>query len=109
VLGLAGPFGFGTTFAPTTGPWQPMDFDDNPLTTDRDQFDYMSRQVAAHPELALGGPSVLWVKAALEETAALMKMPAPDVPTADLGRHTRKHRRGPGHRGTDGRTGRRAA
>jgi lysophospholipase len=29
----------------------------------------MSRQVAKHPELALGGPSVLWVKAALEETA----------------------------------------
>jgi lysophospholipase len=42
VLGLAGPFGFGTTFAPTTGPWQPMEFDDNPLTTDRDEFDYMS-------------------------------------------------------------------
>jgi lysophospholipase len=72
------------TFAPTTGPWQPMEFDDNPLTTDRDQFDYMSRQVAAHPELALGGPSVLWVKAALEETAALMAMPAPDIPTVTL-------------------------
>jgi pimeloyl-ACP methyl ester carboxylesterase len=84
VLGLAGPFGFGTTFAPTTGPWQPMEFDDNPLTTDRDQFDYMSRQVAAHPELALGGPSVLWVKAALEETAAFMKLPAPDIPTVTL-------------------------
>jgi lysophospholipase len=81
VLGLARPFGFGTTFAPTTGPWQPMAFDGNPLTHDRDQFDYMSRQVARHPELALGGPSVLWVKAALEETAALMEMPAPDVPT----------------------------
>jgi lysophospholipase len=65
-------------------PWQPMEFDDNPLTTDRDQFDYMSRQVAAHPELALGGPSVLWVKAALEETAALMKLPAPDIPTVTL-------------------------
>jgi lysophospholipase len=52
-----------------------MEFADNPLTTDRDQFDYMSRQVAAHPELALGGPSVLWVKAALEETAALMALP----------------------------------
>ena len=84
VLGLARPFGFGTTFAPTTGPWQPMEFDVNPLTTDRDQFDYMSRQVSAHPELALGGPSVLWVKAALEETGALMKLRAPDVPTVTL-------------------------
>jgi lysophospholipase len=84
VLGLAGPLGFGATFAPSTGPWQPMEFDDNPLTTDRDQFDFMSRQVAAHPELALGGPSVLWVKAALEETAALMALAAPDIPTVTL-------------------------
>lgn len=84
VLGLARPLGLGTTFAPSTGPWEPMAFDDNPLTTDRDQFDYMSRQVAAHPELALGGPSVLWVKAALGETAALMRRPAPDVPTLTL-------------------------
>jgi lysophospholipase len=84
VLGLAGPFGFGTTFAPTTGPWQPMEFDDNPLTTDRDEFDYMSSQMAAHPELALGGPSVLWVKAALEETSTLMSLPAPDMPTVTL-------------------------
>ena len=84
VLRLAGPLGFGTVFAPTTGPWAPMAFEDNPLTTDRDQFDYMARQVAAHPELALGGPSVLWVKAALEESRALMKMPAPDVPAITL-------------------------
>jgi lysophospholipase len=84
VLGLAGPLGFGTTFAPSTGPWQPMEFDDNPLTSDRDQFDYMSSQITTHPELALGGPSVLWVKAALQETTALMAAPAPDVPTVTL-------------------------
>jgi lysophospholipase len=79
-LGLAEPLGLGDRFAPTTGPWEAMGFDDNPLTTDRDQFDYMSAQVDRHPELALGGPSVLWVKAALEETRALMAMPAPGVP-----------------------------
>ncbi|MCU4653642.1 alpha/beta hydrolase [Roseibacterium sp. SDUM158016] len=84
VLGLAGPLGFGTTFAPTTGPWQPMEFAENPLTTDRAQFDYMSRQMEEHPELVLGGPSVLWVKAALEETRALMAMPAPDVPALTI-------------------------
>jgi lysophospholipase len=44
----------------------------------------MSVQLERHPELALGGPSVLWVKAALEETRALMAMPAPDVPTLTL-------------------------
>ncbi|MFW5654160.1 MAG: alpha/beta fold hydrolase [Roseicyclus sp.] len=79
-LGLAAPLGLGDRFAPTTGPWVAMAFDDNPLTTDRDQFDYMSAQLDRHPELALGGPSVLWVKAALRETRALMAMPAPDVP-----------------------------
>ena len=84
VLGLAGPLGFGTTFAPTTGPWKAMEFEDNPLTTDRDQFDYISRQVSSHPELALGGPSNLWVNAALDETRALMAMPAPDVPAVTL-------------------------
>jgi lysophospholipase len=80
VTGLAGPLGLGKTFAPTTGPWKPMAFDDNPLTTDRDQFDYMFGQLERHPELALGGPSILWVKAALEEARRLMEMPAPDVP-----------------------------
>jgi lysophospholipase len=83
-LGLAGPLGLGDRFAPTTGPWEAMAFDDNPLTTDRDQFDYMSAQVDRHPELALGGPSVLWVRAALRETRALMAMPAPKVPTLTL-------------------------
>jgi lysophospholipase len=84
VLGLAGPLGLGTTFAPTTGPWKPMEFADNPLTTDRDQFDYMSRQIALHPELALGGPSIRWVAAALAETRALLAMPAPEVPVVTL-------------------------
>jgi len=80
VLRLAGPFGLGKAFAPTTGPYAPMSFDDNPLTTDRDQFDYMARQTATHPELTLGGPSNRWVRAALEETADLMRKPAPDLP-----------------------------
>lgn len=80
VLGLAGPLGLGKTFAPTTGPYAPMEFDDNPLTTDREMFDYMARQTAAHPDLALGGPSNLWVKAALRETASLMAMDPPDLP-----------------------------
>lgn len=84
VMALAGPFGFSKIFAPTTGPWEPMDFDNNTLTTDRDQFDYMSRQTDAHPELALGGPSVTWVKAAVDETAALMQMAPLDLPTIAL-------------------------
>jgi lysophospholipase len=80
VLGLAGPLGFGRSFAITTGPYTPMPFEENPLTTDRDQFDYMTRQMRDHPELTLGGPSNRWVHAALKEAAALMEMPAPDLP-----------------------------
>jgi lysophospholipase len=44
-------------------------------------WDYMRRQVAARPELALGGPSLGWLKAALAECHALSLAPAPDVPT----------------------------
>lgn len=84
VLGLAGPLGFGKTFAPTTGPYAPMPFDGNPLTTDRDQFDYMARQTRTHPDLTLGGPSNRWVKAALDECAALMALPAPDLPAVAI-------------------------
>jgi lysophospholipase len=84
VLGLAGPLGFGKSFAMTTGPYAPMAFDDNPLTTDRDQFEYMARQTRNHPELTLGGPSNRWVGAALAECAALMAMPAPDLPAITM-------------------------
>lgn len=84
VLGLAGPLGMGRAFAPTTGPYAEMAFDDNPLTTDRTQFDYMARQLATYPALRLGGPSNTWLRAALRETAALMARPAPDVPALAL-------------------------
>lgn len=84
VMALAGPLGFGKAFAPTTGPWAPLTFANNTLTTDRDQFDYMSRQTDTHPELSLGGPSLTWVKAAIAETTALMQMEPLDLPTIAL-------------------------
>lgn len=52
----------------------------NVLTTDHDMWDYMRQQVASHPDLALGGPSLGWVSAALQECEALANLPAPDVP-----------------------------
>ncbi|QBY00199.1 alpha/beta hydrolase [Rhodophyticola sp. CCM32] len=84
VMGLSGPLGFDTRFAPTTGPAEIMAFDNNPLTSDRDNFDYMWRQVKAYPDLALGGPSIRWVSAALDETTALLERPAPDVPALTI-------------------------
>ena len=84
VMGLSGPLGLDTKFAPTTGPAEPMAFENNPLTSDRDNFDYMSRQVAEHPDLALGGPSIRWVNAALRESSTLLAMPAPDTPALTI-------------------------
>lgn len=84
IMALAGPLGFGKSFAPTTGPWAPLTFEDNTLTTDRDQFDYMARQTDSHPDLALGGPSLTWVKAAIQETRALMEMEPLDLPTLSI-------------------------
>lgn len=84
LLPLTGLLGMGKSFAATTGPYKTMAFDENPLTTDRAQFDYMARQLASHPELRLGGPSNMWLRAALAELDALMTMPAPDVATLTL-------------------------
>jgi lysophospholipase len=55
-------------------------FADNVLTTDPDMYAYMRRQIGQHPELALGGPSMGWLHAALSECRALSLMAAPDTP-----------------------------
>jgi lysophospholipase len=84
VLRMAGPLGFDKAFAMTTGPYAPMAFEDNELTTDRAQFEYMERQTRAHPDLTLGGPSNRWVRAALTETAALVAEPPLPMPILTL-------------------------
>ena len=55
-------------------------FDDNMLTTDPKMFEMMRAQVAAHPELALGGPSFVWLREALAETKHLASRAAPSLP-----------------------------
>ena len=55
-------------------------FEDNTLTTDPDMFDMMRKQVSAHPELSLGGPSLVWLREALNETLDLDRRSAPNVP-----------------------------
>lgn len=55
-------------------------FDDNVYTTDADHFAYMQRQVRAHPELALGAPTLGWLAAALAEMRALTRHASPPVP-----------------------------
>lgn len=55
-------------------------FDNNALTSDRETWEWMRSQITRHPELALGGPSLLWLSEALLEVARLRAMPSPDVP-----------------------------
>lgn len=80
---LAGPFGQAHRYAPGTGGQTYVlsaPFQGNVLTTDQGMWDYMRRQVSAHPDLALGGPSLGWLGAALRECGALAALPAPSTP-----------------------------
>ena len=55
-------------------------FDNNELTRDRAQYDWMQDQVRRHEALRLGAPSLRWLAAALAETRALAQRPAPALP-----------------------------
>ncbi|MCX7560881.1 alpha/beta hydrolase [Sulfitobacter sp. F26204] len=56
------------------------DFEDNLLTTDHQMYDMMRDQLVAHPELALGGPSYVWLREAFAETRHLSERAAPNLP-----------------------------
>ena len=56
-------------------------FAGNNLTKDEDMWNYMRNQALAHPELALGGPSLGWLHTALAECRALAAKPSPAYPT----------------------------
>jgi lysophospholipase len=86
-------FGFHHHYAPGTSARTYVlaaPFADNTLTTDREMWDYMGSHARAHPELALGGPSYGWLKAALDECSALARLPSPACPVlTGLGSHER--------------------
>ena len=56
-------------------------FEDNTLTRDPQMWAMMGEQVTTQPGLELGGPSLDWLREALNECKALMQAPAPDLPT----------------------------
>lgn len=64
----------GTTYVRDVG------FEGNVLTSDPEMWAYMQRQVTAHPDLALGGPSMGWLRAALAECQALSAIDSPSYP-----------------------------
>ena len=80
---LANLAGFGQRLMPGTRP-QPtamaISFSGNPLTSDADVFAWCLDQITRHPDLALGGPSMQWTYAALEEMARLYVAPLPRLP-----------------------------
>ena len=80
---LSRPLGFSSRYAPGTEAETyalTAEFAGNMLTRDEEMWEYMRRQLTAHPELALGGPSLHWLNRAMVEMRALMRMPAPDMP-----------------------------
>lgn len=54
-------------------------FANNRLTQDPDMYAYYTRQTTALPDHQLGGLSLRWLAAALQETRDLMNCPAPNV------------------------------
>jgi lysophospholipase len=76
IIGGIGPaLGFGEKFVPSgsadyyvlTEP-----FEGNVLTNDEAQYNILTRQLQAHPELGLGSPSLRWFNRARRETADLV-------------------------------------
>lgn len=57
-----------------------QDFEGNTLTRDPDMYAYMRAQVAAQPDLALGGPSTRWVRESIGENTYIDALESPDVP-----------------------------
>lgn len=55
-------------------------FENNVLTTDPDMYAMMKSQLEVRPDLRLGGPSLIWLREALEECKYLSRQPSPNLP-----------------------------
>ena len=75
--------GMGTRLPPSTT-YDPYvlsnPFAGNMLTTDAEMFALMQDQLRAEPGLALGGPSLIWLREAMSECAWLARQPSPRLP-----------------------------
>ena len=70
-------------YAPTAAPISYVAaaaFAGNLLTSDPARWQEMKDQLAQMPEVALGGPSLRWVREALREARGLLRRPAPQLP-----------------------------
>lgn len=75
--------GLGDRLVPSTSPMTYVleaEFEGNFLTRDRAMYEFMQRQLTAHPDLAIGGPTLIWLREALRETQDLRGMASPPLP-----------------------------
>lgn len=78
---------FGHWYTPGTGSRsyvQDVPFERNHLTTDKQMYAFMQNQIASHPDLALGGPSLQWLHEALGECHSLAQLSSPKTPAVTL-------------------------
>lgn len=83
ITSIAPLLGQGHRFVPAASPITyvlDVAFKDNLLTRDPEMYDFMRRQMTQHPELAIGGPTLGWLRAALQEMRALSALPSPTLP-----------------------------
>ena len=76
--------GFGGMMAPGQAPHPyvlRVPFEDNTLTSDQAMWRRLGAQISAHPELALGGPTLTWLNEALVEMRTLTRSESPRLPT----------------------------
>jgi len=68
--------GAGGRYVPGMSDYDPanMPFDDNPLTGDRRRYQRTRDLLAADPRLALGGPTLGWLRATLRSVAGLKRL-----------------------------------
>ncbi|HQY43661.1 MAG TPA: alpha/beta hydrolase [Paracoccaceae bacterium] len=80
---LSRPLGQSHLYAPgTTSQTYVLEapFTDNVLTRDAGMYEFMRRQVRAHPDLSLGGPSLHWLNEALRDCLDLRRHTLPALP-----------------------------
>ncbi|MBN2809781.1 MAG: alpha/beta fold hydrolase [Deltaproteobacteria bacterium] len=72
LLALLEGLGFAQSYIPGGGPFQPEPFNDNKLTSDRENYMRNQRILLDHPAARLGSPTNAWVGAALAAIREIM-------------------------------------
>lgn len=84
MIALSRRFGFESSFIPAPMAGRAYTshqaFEGNVLTGDAEHYAWFAKHLEAEPGFALGAPTLGWMAAALDESAALAQAPAPEGP-----------------------------